>query len=138
MGCSGNFNPIHYMKSISKILIALMVVCSFAPKIRAAEEDPVKLMPKAYRVALENHEVRVLNVWLRRGIKTPMHTHPSSVVYVVSGGLVKFTDDKGKSTTTRLREGQILYRNDEDHMVENVGRHTVHVLQIELKGVRIF
>ena len=138
MGCSGNFNPTHHMKSISKILIAFLVVCSFATKIRAAEDDPVKLMPKTYRVALENHQVRVLNVWLRPGMKTPMHSHPDSVVYVISGGLVKFTDDKGKSTTTRLREGQIIWREDEDHMVQNLGRHTVHVLQIELKGIRMF
>jgi len=126
------------MKSLFKILIALLIACAFSPKIRAAEDDPVKLMPKSYRVALENHQVRVLRVWLKPGMKTPMHTHPDSVVYVVNGGLVKFTDDKGKSVTTRLRSGQILWRNDEDHMVQNMGKHTVEVLQIELKGVRFF
>jgi quercetin dioxygenase-like cupin family protein len=126
------------MKNLSKILIALLVVCSFAQKIRAAEDDPVKLMPKSYRVALENHQVRVLNVWLKPGMKTPMHSHPDSVIFVEEGGLVRFTDEHGKSTTTRLRSGQILWRNDEDHMAQNLSRHTVHVLQIELKGVRFF
>lgn len=126
------------MKSLFKILIALLIACAFSQKIRAAEDDPVKLMPKSYRVALDNHQVRVLRVWLKPGMKTPMHNHPDSVVYVVTGGLVRFTDDKGKSTTTRLRSGQILWRNDEDHIVQNVGKRTVEVLQIELKGVRFF
>lgn len=126
------------MKSISKILFALFIACSFSIKARAAEDDPAKLMPKAYRVALDNHQVRVLNIWLRPGMKTPMHTHPDSVIIVQEGGLVRFTDDKGKSTTARLRSGQILWRTDEDHMVQNLSRHTLHVIQVELKGVRFF
>ena len=126
------------MKFISKILFALFIACSFSQKVRAAEDDPVKLMPKTYRVALENHHVRVLNVWLRPGIKTPMHSHPDSVIFVEEGGLMRFTDAHGKSTTTHLRSGQILWRDDEDHMVQNLSRHTVHVLQVELKGVRFF
>jgi quercetin dioxygenase-like cupin family protein len=126
------------MKSISKILFALFVACSFAQKIRAAEDDPVKLAPRSYHVTLNNSKVRVLSVTLRPGMKTPMHTHPDSVIYVLSGGLLKFTDDKGKSTTVRMREGQTIWRDDEDHMVQNVGKTTARVLQIELKGVRIF
>lgn len=121
-----------------KILFALLIACSFAQKIRAAEDDPARLMPKAYRVALENRQVRVLNIWLRPGMKTPMHSHPDSVIIVETGGLVRFTDEHGKSTTARLRAGQILWRNDEEHMVQNLSRHALHVYQVELKGVRFF
>jgi quercetin dioxygenase-like cupin family protein len=126
------------MKSLFKILIAFLVVSSFSQKIRAAEDDPVKLMPKAYRVTLNNDKVRVLSVTLRPGMKTPMHSHPDSVVYVLNGGILKFTDDKGKSMTVRMRAGQTIWRNDEDHMVQNVGKRTVQVLQVELKGIRLF
>ncbi len=121
-----------------KILFTLLIACSFSQKIRAAEDDPARLMPRSYRVTLDNRQVRVLSVTLRPGQKTPMHSHPDSVIYVLNGGVVKFTDDKGKSTTARMRSGQTIFRNDEDHMVQNVGRHTVRVLQVELKGVRIF
>ena len=123
---------------ISKILLALLIAGSFSQKVRAAEDDPARLMPKSYRVALDNREVRVLDIWLRPGQKTPMHSHPSSVLLVEQGGTLRFWDENGKSTTGRFRSGQILYRNAEDHMVQNLSRHTVHVRQVELKGVRFF
>jgi quercetin dioxygenase-like cupin family protein len=109
-----------------------------SPAVRAAEDDPVKLAPRNYRVKIDNREVRVLDVWLPRGAKTPMHTHPSSVIYVISGGVARFTDDHGHSTVTRMHAGQTIYRDEEDHMVQNVGRTAIHVLQVELKGVRFF
>lgn len=126
------------MKLVSKLLLALALVCTVTARLQAAEDDPVKLSPKSYHVRLDNHEARVLDVWLKPGAKTPMHNHPDSIIYVVQGGVLRFTDDKGKSVTTRLRAGQVIWRNDEDHMVQNVGRHSVHVIQTELKGVRFF
>ena len=126
------------MKSVSKILIAILVLCSVSAKVRAAEDDPARLAPKNYHVRLDNHECRVLDVWLRPGAKIPMHSHPNSVVYVVNGGLIKFTNEKGQSQVMRMQAGQCFWRNDEEHAVQNVGKRTAHVIQVELKGVRIF
>ena len=126
------------MKSVSKVLLALLVACSIAPKLRAADADPVQVAPKNYHVRIDNRQVRVLDVWLRPGVRVPMHSHPDSVVYVVNGGLGKFTNEKGQSQIVRMHAGQCLWRNEEEHTVQNLGKTTIHVIQVELKGVRIF
>jgi beta-alanine degradation protein BauB len=140
VGCGGNsiHRNLNIMKLLLKSLLVLVLSCSLSSEIWAAEDDPVKLAPKNYRATLNNDKVRVLDVWLKPGQKVPMHSHPDYIIYVLSGGVVKFTDDKGKETKVRVHAGQTMWRNDEEHAVENIGKTTVHVLNIELKGVRIF
>jgi len=94
-------------------------------------QDPVKLSPDQYKVILSNKHVRVLDVVLKPGAKSAMHSHPDSVVYVIKGGMVRFTDAKGKSKEMTLKTGECLWREDEKHAVENIGKTTLHVLQLE-------
>jgi quercetin dioxygenase-like cupin family protein len=124
------------MKLLLKTLLLLFLGCCLSQTTFA--QDPVKVAPKNYRVRLDNDKVRVLDVWLKPGDKIPMHSHPDSVIYVLTGGMGKFTDENGKTTTVAMRTGQCTWRNDEKHAVQNVGRHSMHVLQVELKGFRLF
>jgi quercetin dioxygenase-like cupin family protein len=124
------------MKLFLKVLIALFAVCGLSQTMFA--QDPVKVAPHNYHVRLDNHEVRVLDIWLKPGDRIPMHEHPESVLYVLSGGMGRFTDEHGKSSTVELKTGQCFWRNEEKHAVENVSHHPVHVLQVEVKGLHLF
>ena len=119
------------MKNLFTILLALLFsVClvrsSFA-------QDPVKLKPDTYKVILNNDKVRVLDIRLKAGDKSPMHSHPDLVIYAIKGGKAKFTDEKGKATDATMKSGECQFRKAEKHSVENTGKSDIHVLNIELK-----
>jgi hypothetical protein len=48
-------------------------------------QDPMKYGVRHLKVLAEDDKVRVLDYAPRKGDKTPMHSHPASVVYVVKG-----------------------------------------------------
>ena len=100
---------------------------------RANAQDPVKVAPKMNKVLMDNPRVRVLEVTLKPGDKMPMHSHPDNVLYVLGGGMTRSTDSKGKSTDHTYKGGECLFRKGETHAVENTGKTTTHVLNIELK-----
>jgi beta-alanine degradation protein BauB len=124
------------MKLFIQTLIALFIGCCLSQTMFA--QDPVKVAPRNYRAKLDNSKVRVLDIWLKPGDKIPMHSHPDSVLYVLTGGTGRFTDEHGKASTVTLKAGQCLWRNGETHAVQNVSKHAIHVLQVELKGLRLF
>ena len=98
------------------------------------ERDPVKLAPDFYKVALENDRVRVLDIRMKPGDKSPEHSHPAYVIYALSDAKLKFTDPDGTSEEVEVDAGQTVWRDAETHAVENVGTTEVHVLNIELRG----
>jgi quercetin dioxygenase-like cupin family protein len=50
----------------------------------AMAQDPVKVEPNTSTVLLENDRVRVLDVQIKPGEKTAMHSHPAALVYPFS------------------------------------------------------
>jgi len=53
------------------------------------KQDPVEVAPNIYKVPLENDRVRVLDIHMQLGDKSPQHSHPAHVLYMVTGGKVK-------------------------------------------------
>jgi quercetin dioxygenase-like cupin family protein len=99
----------------------------------AFAQDPVKVDPARYKVILNNKQVRVMDVRMKPGEKTPMHSHPNHVIYSFTGGKTKFTLPDGKTNTVTSKAGQVVWRNAETHTVENGGKNETHALDIELK-----
>ena len=126
------------MKTLIQTLLVLVVSAWLAQPIFGAEQDPVKLAPNIYKAILDNHKVRVIDVRLKPGQKTPTHEHPDYIIYALSGGKARFWDEKGQATTMTIRAGQCIFKEDETHTVQNIGKTTIHVLNIELKGFRLF
>jgi quercetin dioxygenase-like cupin family protein len=77
--------------------------------------------------------VRILDVRLKPGEKTPMRLHPNHAVYSLTGGTVKFTLAGGKTETATSKAGQARWNNAETHAVENVGKTETHALDVDLK-----
>lgn len=49
------------------------------------ELDGVVAAPDHHSVPFENDEVRVIETIVRAGDTTPVHTHPKTLIYAVSG-----------------------------------------------------
>jgi quercetin dioxygenase-like cupin family protein len=97
------------------------------------ESDPVKLTPHMYQVRLENAHVRVLEYHSEPGEKEVMHFHPPGVVYFLSEGTIRVTDQQGHTEEHHLNAGEVTWRNKMWHASENTGKTELHALAIELK-----
>lgn len=101
--------------------------------LTASAQDVAKVNPKTITVKLDNAKVRVLEAVLHPGDKEQMHSHPASIVYVLSGGVVRSHSADGRTSETTLKEGDVLYREPLTHWAENIGTTQVHLMVIELK-----
>jgi quercetin dioxygenase-like cupin family protein len=96
-------------------------------------DDAVKVAPDSYKVLLENDAVRVLEVRIKQGTKSEMHSHPKSVAVCLNDQRLKFTFPNGKSEDTELKRGQAVWLDGLSHAVENIGPEDVSSVVIELK-----
>jgi Cupin domain. len=99
----------------------------------AKAQDPAKVDPGHFKVILNNQQVRVMDVRIKPGEKSPMHSHPNHLICSLTGGTTKFTLANGKTETATAKAGQAVWHNAETHTVENVGKKEAHSLDIELK-----
>jgi quercetin dioxygenase-like cupin family protein len=97
----------------------------------AQAQDPVKLSPQYYKVLLENDQVRVIEYRLKAG--EPMHSHSAGVVYVLSGGKLKFSYADGRTEEKSAATGETIWRDPTTHAVENIGETEAHAIAIDLK-----
>lgn len=120
------------LTSSAVVAISLASLLVLSPKTGSAQ-DPVKVAPDIYKVALENSHVRVLDIRLAPGGKIPMHSHPAFVIYALGDCKVKFTYPGGKSEEVVMTAGQAVWSKPVTHAAENVGTTELHVLNIEMK-----
>jgi quercetin dioxygenase-like cupin family protein len=94
-------------------------------------QDAMQYGLKHLKVLAEDDKVRVLEYSPKRGDKTPMHSHPSAVVYVLKGGRVKYTMPDGSTKISELKTGEALLRPPVTHADEALD--DVDSILIELK-----
>ena len=99
----------------------------------ALAQDPVKVAPNNYKVALENDSVRVCNVQAKAGEKVAMHSHPDHLVYAINGGKVKFTYPDGKTKDVELKAGEGTWIKAETHATDNIGSTELKLVVFEIK-----
>ncbi len=96
-------------------------------------DDAVRVAPHAYKVVFENERTRVLEVSLKPGESTAMHSHPAYVVYMFGEGKVRFTAPSGETAELELPAGAAMWREAEEHATENIGATEVRGLFFEPK-----
>ena len=94
-------------------------------------QDAMKYGVKHLTVLAEDQKVRVLRYAPSKGDKTPMHSHPASVVYVLKGGRVKYTMPDGSARITELKTGEALIRPPVTHADEALD--DVEAILVEVK-----
>ncbi len=96
--------------------------------------DVLKVENSGYNLLMENEKVRVMEMRLEPGQKSPMHNHPSDhVVYVFKDAKLKLSFPDGKSAEFELKAGQVLWIEAGPHETENIGATEGHNLVTELK-----
>jgi quercetin dioxygenase-like cupin family protein len=94
-------------------------------------QDAMQYGVKHLTVLAEDQKVRVLQYAPHKGDKTPMHSHPSAVVYVLKGGRVKYTMPDGNTKVSELKAGEAFIRPPIVHSDEALD--DVETILIELK-----
>src|SRR5438128_1682521 len=111
------------------LICGLMVVS--AGSLRA--QDAAVANPKTIKVTLDNEHVRVFEATLPPAWKENMHSHPTSVVYVIDGGSVRNHLPDGTTSEATLTAGQTMYRDPLTHWSENIGTTTIRLIVVEMK-----
>ena len=127
-------------KMISKrrnlVLAAFGSLVAFLVVPDANAQDPVKVMPRSFRVVLENDRVRVLEFRGRPGMGIcgeSMHSHPPHLTIVLEDWKGQVTTADGKVFSRSKKAGDVFWSEAETHKVENMGNSTARVLHVELK-----
>src|SRR5262245_36143370 len=110
--------------------------CIALVALAASAQDVAKVNPNTIKVKLDNAKTRVLEATLHPGDKEAMHSHPASIVIVLSGGTTRSHSADGKVTEYTFQDGEVIYREPLTHWAENVGTTTIHLMVIELKPVQ--
>ena len=97
-------------------------------------QDVLKVANSGYDLLMENERVRVMEMRLKPGKKSPMHNHPSDhVIYVFKDAKFKLSFPDGKSDEFELKAGQALWIEAGSHETENIGHTQGHNLVTEIK-----
>jgi len=96
-------------------------------------QDAVEVAPHVYRVLFENERARLLEVRMKPGQSSAMHSHPAYVIYGLDEGKVRFSAPSGESAEVEVKAGDVMWREPEEHAVDNIGTTDAHALLFELK-----
>lgn len=94
-------------------------------------QDAVQYGLKHLTVLAEDQKVRVLRYAPHKGDKTPMHSHPEAVVYVLKGGKVRYTLPDGSTKIAELKTGDTSIRPPVTHADEALD--DVESILVEIK-----
>jgi beta-alanine degradation protein BauB len=112
-------------------IAALVALLVFAIAPAALAQDAMKYGVKHLTVLAEDQKTRVLRYAPKKGDKTPMHSHPSTVVYVIKGGRVKYTMPDGSTSISELKSGTAMLRPPVTHADEALDN--LEAILVELK-----
>jgi len=118
-----------------RMLAALLPAFAFAPVAQA--QDAAKAQPAAYKVVLDNAQLRVIEFNSRPGMGIcgeGMHSHPAHLTVVLTDNAKargKTPDGKTFQGTNKL--GDVFWSEAETHEVENISGRNVRALIVELK-----
>ena len=122
----------HSVEFLSPAFTLVVEVKKPTGKKAPAGADPAKLAVDAYKVVLENDQVRLLEVRAKPGTKIPVHAHPAYVAYAVTDMKAEFVDETGKTQQVDEKAGETIWKEPETHAV-TVQSADAQVLVIELK-----
>jgi len=100
----------------------------------ASAQDPAIVNAKTIKVKFENDRIRVLEANLPPGVKEAVHSHPAYVIYILEGGRTRNYAADGKVTESEFKSGEVVFREPITHAAENIGKTTMHMILVELKG----
>jgi beta-alanine degradation protein BauB len=120
-----------------RLLAALLPALALAPAAQA--QDATKVQPRAYRVAFENEQLRVLEFNSRPSMGIcghGVHSHPARLSIALTPAKARIKLPDGKTFEAENKIGDVWWSEAETHEVENITGKDVRALIVELKGSR--
>ncbi len=71
---------------------------------------------------------------VKAGEKDQVHSHPSTLVYFISGGKARVLLPDGESMEAEFPDGGVMDHEPWTHQVENIGDTDIHAIIFELKS----
>jgi len=102
----------------------------------AEAQDAAKVQPQAYRVALDNDQMRVLDFVSRPGMGvcgSGIHSHPAHLTVALTDCRVRVKEN-GKEFVADSKLGDMFWSPAVTHETENLGGKDVRSLIVELKS----
>ena len=117
-----------------RTLLALLAGLGIGDAVLA--QDATVMQPRAYRVALENDKLRVLEFNGRPGMAVcgdGMHSHPAHLTITLTPAKVRVKSPDGKTFVAEFKPGDVFWSEAETHETENLGGKDIRALLVELK-----
>ncbi len=95
--------------------------------------DPIASSPANYKLLFEDEKHRVLEMSVKAGEKDNEHSHPTEVVYFISGGSAKITLSDGQVMEAEVPDGHVMASEAWTHTVENTGTTDIRAIIFEVK-----
>ena len=113
--------------------LILALVLSAMP-LAAAAQDAVKVDVDHYKVLIDNPSVRVLKVTYSPGAKSPMHSHPDTMLVSLQDSKARFTLPDGKTQDMAVGKETASYMLATTHAPTNVGTTPIEAILVEFKA----
>ena len=85
------------------------------------------------KLLFENDTHRVLEMSVKAGESDNEHSHPSEIVYFLSGGSAKIHLPDGQTMEAEVPDGHVMAHEAWTHTVENVGSKDLQAILFEVK-----
>ena len=96
-------------------------------------DDAVTIAPDIHKLVYDDEQLRMLDIHVKPGEKAALHRHPRNITYILHGGTLRFTDEKGETKDVTFEDGHVAHMPKTLHAVENIGPTELHAIQIEFK-----
>jgi quercetin dioxygenase-like cupin family protein len=95
--------------------------------------DAAIVDPTHHQVVLENEHVRVIRALVSPGARSPMHTHPTSVLVSLGTSRSRVTNPDGSTVMFDLLPGQVIFGESTEHSWQMLAGQ-LHVVGVEIKA----
>ena len=113
----------------------LVLACCFVTYAGMSVQDTAANHPPAFKVEIDNPQVRVVRRYHAPHEKVPMHTHKNGVVVYLTEVREISTESDGKSRQVTRHAGDVIWSPAHTHSLENLADTPIEVIEIELKSI---
>ncbi len=120
---------------IRQVRLVLAIAFAFPLQVLAQAGDAVSVDPDVHRVILDNEQVRVFDARASKGTKSPMHSHPPTVLISLESTRIRVTGSDGKTAVADLNPGQVIWLEGVRHSWELMAGE-LHAIGVEIKSAQ--
>jgi len=118
----------------ARLAAAMLAALPYVTSAQAAD-DAVSVDPTVHHVIMEDEFIRVFDAMASVGTKSPLHTHPPTVVVSLSKARFRMTQADGKTAIFDLNPGQVLWFEGAHHSWELISGE-LRVMAVEIKSAK--